>query len=406
MRQKMSVLAQCGYGRSDKIEKGLIAGVINGVIMSPRDEYKDRLEATILQWKKDYPNANIMFDPQFYATTLRAPKDGHLREYDYYNNNCGLGRTHFSSSRIHRYVQECLDYQFNIFGNKLSYLISPSIIFDDFRDYWSQVAINLAVESADYHSELKNPPPLLISIILSETALHSLDALEEFLDALTELEVDGFYLIVRHNTNSLQNAMEASSFARFMYMCYVLAEINEYKVLVGYSDWHSFLLESIGVNFTACGWYQNLRQFSLARFLPPTGGRRPRKRYSSEPLLSSPLITPELQDIYMANLLNMVLTGGEDDAILSTGPAAGEINWNDLNGIITHWKCLSSLSSQIEIGSTVADRLQTSLGFIQGAQNLYTRLEHSGISFDPTTGPQHLLEWRTAVQEFRSIVRV
>ncbi len=96
----MSVLAQCGYGRSDKIEKGLTAGFIKGVIMSPRDEKKDRLEDAILQWKKDYPNANVLFDPQFYATMLSAPKDGHLSEYDYYNNNCGLGRTHFSSSRI------------------------------------------------------------------------------------------------------------------------------------------------------------------------------------------------------------------------------------------------------------------------------------------------------------------
>lgn len=402
----MSVLAQCGYGRADKIEQGLTAGVIDGVIMSPRDENKDRLEAAILQWGKDYPNANLLFDPQFYATTLSAPKDGHLSEYDYYNNNCGLGRMHFSSSRIRRYVQECLEYQFNTFGDNLSYLISPSILFDDFRDYWSQVAINLSVESADFHSGLTKPPPLLISIIVSETAMHSLDALEEFLDALTELEVNGFYLIIRRNANTLQHAMEAASFARFMYMCYVLAEINEYTVIVGYSDWHSFLLESIGVNFTACGWHQNLRQFSLARYLPPTGGRRPRKRYSSVPLLSSPLINPELQDIYMAGLLSTVLTGGENDAILSNGPSAGEGKWSDLIAAITHWKCLSSLAKQITPGSTVTDRLQRSLGFIQTAQNLYTRLAHSGINFDPSTGPHHLLEWRTAVQEFKSIARV
>lgn len=402
----MSVLAQCGYGRADKIEQGLTAGVIDGVIMSPRDENKDRLEAAILQWGKDYPNANLLFDPQFYATTLSAPKDGHLSEYDYYNNNCGLGRMHFSSSRIRRYVQECLEYQFNTFGDNLSYLISPSILFDDFRDYWSQLAINLSVESADFHSGLTNPPPLLISIIVSETALHSLDALEEFLDALTELEVNGFYLIIRRNANTLQHAMEAGSFARFMYMCYVLAEINEYTVVVGYSDWHSFLLESVGVDFTACGWYQNLRQFSLARYLPPTGGRRPRKRYSSAPLLSSPLINPELQDIYMAGLLSEVLTGGENDAILSTGPSAGEVKWSDLIATITHWKCLSSLANQVAIGSKVTERLQKSLGLIQTAQNLYTRLAHSGINFDPSTGPQQLFEWRAAVQEFKSIARV
>ncbi len=177
-------------------------------------------------------------------------------------------------------------------------------------------------------------------------------------------------------------------------------------MIVGYSDWHSFLLESVGVNFTASGWYQNLRQFSMARFLPPTGGRRPRKRYSSLPLLSSPLINTELQDIFMAGLLNTVLTGSENDAVLSNGPLAGEGNWSDSMATLTHWQCLSSLANRVKTNSTVTNRLQTALGLIQSAQNLYTRLSHSGINFGPTTGPKQLLDWRAAVQEFRSIARV
>ena len=40
----MSVLAQCGFGRATKIEQGLADGVIQGVIMSPRDERRERLE--------------------------------------------------------------------------------------------------------------------------------------------------------------------------------------------------------------------------------------------------------------------------------------------------------------------------------------------------------------------------
>lgn len=40
----MSILAQCGYGRGEKIEKGLNEGLIQGVIMSPRDERRGRLE--------------------------------------------------------------------------------------------------------------------------------------------------------------------------------------------------------------------------------------------------------------------------------------------------------------------------------------------------------------------------
>lgn len=402
----MSLLAQSGYGRGGKIEQGLAVGMIKGFIMSPRDERRDRLEQAIAQWGQDHADAVVLFDPQFYAATLNAPRDGHLSEYDYYNNNNGLGRTHFSGTRIRRYVKECLDYQHDTFDGNISYLISPSILFDGFRDYWSQVALNMAVESAEYLASLTGPEPLLISIVVSETAFQSIDAMEEFLDAITELDVEGFYIIVRRSANSLQNAMEAASFGRLMYFSYVLADINKYTVIVGYSDWHSFLLETVGVMHTACGWYQNLCQFSLARFQPAMGGRRPRKRYSSIPLLTSPLINPELQDIYLAGLLPSVLSGSQYDSILANGPTAAEPNWSDESACLSHWFSLDSLSQRISAHTNMRARIQEADQIMRSARTLYSQFESQGVSFEPSTGPGHIVEWQNAVQEFRGIARI
>jgi hypothetical protein len=399
----MSVIAQCGYGRGNKIEQGLENGFIQGVILSPRDEKRDRLEQAINQWGQDYADAVVLFDPQFYATTLNAPRDGHLNEYDYYSNNNGLGRTQFSSTRIRRYVQECLDYQHITFGPNVTYLISPTILFDSFSDYWSQVALNMAVESSDYHSTLINPRPLLISIVVSESAFQTIEAVEEFLDALTELNAEGFYLIVRRNANSPQNAMEAATFGRFLYFCYVLSEINEYRVIVGYSDWHSLLIEAVGATHTACGWYQNLRQFSLARFLPSSGGRRPRKRYSSAPLLSYPLITPELQDIHLAGLLPRVLSGSQYDSILANNPSAGEANWSDDVSCLSHWFSLNAVSQRISTQPDTPNKIREAEQTMRNALTIYRQLEIVGVSFDPQTGPDHISEWQSAVQEFLGI---
>ena len=129
----MAVLAQNGYGRGDKIEQGFDNNLIEGVILSPRDERKERLEESIQQWRQQYQNKTILFDPQFYAATLRTPKDGHLNEYEYYSDNNGLSRTRFSQKKISRYVSQCLDYQKSIQKN-LSYLIAPNISFNDFSD--------------------------------------------------------------------------------------------------------------------------------------------------------------------------------------------------------------------------------------------------------------------------------
>ena len=214
----MGILAQCGFGRGDKIDKGVADKVIKGVIMSPRDERRDRLEQAICNWGAAiFMPRLVLFDPQFYAVTLNNPRDGHLNEYDYYSNNSGLGRTHFSGTRIQRYVKECLDYQYNTFGQSLAYMISPGILFDSFRDSWSQIALNMAVESAEYHANLRNAQPLLISLVLSETAFQSMDAVEEFLDAVTEIDAKGFYIIIRRHSTSLQNAMESGPFGRFMF---------------------------------------------------------------------------------------------------------------------------------------------------------------------------------------------
>lgn len=402
----MSILAQCGYGRGDKIEQGFNENCLKGVIMSPRDERRDRLEQTIQNWGSSYKNKLIMFDPQFYAATLNNPRDGHLSEYDYYNNSNGLGRTHFSGTLIRQYVKTCLDYQHQTFGKNVAYLISPTILFDGFRDHWSQVSLNMAVESADYYISLNDSQPLLISIVISETAFQSLNAVEEFLDAVTEIETQGFYIIIRRNAISLQNAIEASSFGRFMYFCYVLSIINEYDVIVGYSDWYSFLLDVAGITHTASGWYQNLRQFSLSRFQPSSGGRRPRKRYSSTPLLSCPLINPEIQDIYLAKLLSRVLTGSNFDTILQNNPVSGETNWSDTISCLAHWFSLNSLSQQINYKSTPLERIQEAEQLMQNAISLYTQLEIHGISFDPSTGPNHIREWQDSLLEYRSLIGV
>lgn len=402
----MSILAQCGYGRGNKIELGLKENSIRGVIMSPRDERRDRLEQAIQDWGSSYQNTLIMFDPQFYAVTLNNPRDGHLSEFDYYNNNSGLGRAHFSGTRIRQYVKTCLDYQHQTFGKNVAYLISPTILFDGFRDSWSQISLNMAVESADYHITLNKPQPLLISIVISETAFQSLDAMEEFLDAVTEIDTQGFYIIIRRNAISLQNAIEASPFGRFMYFCYVLTTINKYDVIVGYCDWYSFLLDVAGVTHSANGWYQNLRQFSLLRFKPPAGGRRPRKRYSSTPLLSCPLINPELQDIYQTNLLPRVLSGSKHDIILQNNPISGEANWSDEISCLVHWFSLSSLSQQICSKSTPLERIQEAEQIMLNALSLYTQLGIQGISFDPATGPVHIREWQDSLQEYRSLIGV
>jgi hypothetical protein len=259
----------------------------------------------------------------------------------------------------------------------------------------------MADASMDYHGNPPNAPPLLVTVVISELALRNAVGMGEFLDALSALEVEGFYLLVNRSSSGYQPAMEVRAMENLMYFVHVLANLNEYRVVVGYSDWLGFLLHAAGASATATGWHQSLRQFSMARFEPAGGGRRPRKRYSSAPLLSNPLIVPELDDIYRAGLLNAVLSGDGYDPILRSGPAAGEARWTDEIGCLAHWAAVRRAIERIEAQRRPAAKLTAAVELIDGAMSLYDRLRHRGVNLEPQTGPDHLTSWRDSLLAFR-----
>lgn len=399
------LLAQAGYGRGEKVHHGLNDGLINGVIFSPKDERRERLEECVSDLGANRNNALVLFDPQFYAATLSVTRDGRLPEYDYYGEHAPLSRTQFSPRQIERYTSACLNYQHGTLPG-LTYLVSPSVRFDDFRDSWSQIALNMAEAAIDHHGTLTDPKPLLVSVVTSELALQNETGMGEFLDAVSSLEVEGLYLLVNRNSSGYQAAMDTRAMSNLLYFVHVLAHLNDYSVVVGYSDWLGFMLHAAGATATASGWHQSLRQFSMSRFEPATGGRRPRKRYSSAPMLSSPLIVPELQDIHRAGLLANVLTGGAQDAILSTNPAAGEARWTDEIGCLAHWAALARSIEHIRRHRRPAAKVAAALELIDRATSLYGRLMHRGINFEPQTGPDHLTSWRDSIHAFRHMAGI
>src|ERR1700682_5377630 len=107
----MSLYAQHGWGKSDKIERAIAAGSLTGVIMSPRDETPTNLSSYAAKLRTEFGrNLKIYFDPQFYATTIPYARDGRLADYSYYKP--GLSRSNFSGmSNIHKYAKDVLSFE-------------------------------------------------------------------------------------------------------------------------------------------------------------------------------------------------------------------------------------------------------------------------------------------------------
>ena len=398
----MTVYAQAGHGKSDKIIRGLTDGSINGVIWSPKDEFPHSMSVDIRGYKTRFPNSIMLFDPQFYTTVLVGTKDRCLKHYPYWRT---LTRSYFNdSANIRTSVQETLDYQLTL---NVDRLLSPSIEIDSFGSADCNISLLLANESIRYYQELSNTnlalPPLLISLIVSEACLSSPTNFNSFLDDISIMPSAGFYLIVHRVESQYQARFDPNALENLLYLVYVLAEINSYEVICGYSDFVGTLLCAVGAKAIGTGWFSNLRQFTTDRFLPQPPRRQARQRYSSQLLMNS-IFLYEMDIIHRRGQLNSIMSGTMYDTVFNTVANPSDAPWVMGVSTLHHWLVLQALITLVT-GQTVQNNLNVCTGLISNAQTIYNNLSRM-MSFNVYTGDHHLQQWATAISNFRNRVNV
>jgi len=396
----MALYIQHGHGKSDKITAALHDQTIDGVIFGARNEKPVRLKSYLDELRAEYDHCKLLLDPQFYVSTLVPPRDRYLPEhYPYYEP--GRTASDFTSlRRIRVYAERTLSFQVNL---GLDGLVSPSVIFDSFADRWHQIALNLADASLECHAGLDNPPSLLLNFILSESALASRNEVDRFLDTVTQddWEMDGFYLIVARNESSYCQRFDSERLAHLLYLVHVLSEVNQFRVICGYTDFVGIPLRAAGAAAFATGWHQSLRQFHKKHFMERRpGGQPPRERYSSRALVNS-IMLGELQDIDEVNRLDAVLSGVPLDNVITGASSPTASDWNIALSERHHWQTLRSMDNALSgrVRSDVPNVVQQ----LQDADGLYRLLEAAGVTFERNTGKDHLVEWIRAIRSFQDM---
>lgn len=394
----MTLLAQHGWGKSDKITSGLDDESISGLIVSPRDETPENAAALIASIASDYPESTRLFDPLFHAGQITPANDGKLPDYDYYKPN--LTRLDFiGAGKYAGYAEDVLGYQYEL---DVTAIVSPTIELVNFGDSSAQIALQLADASSTHHAGKGDSRPLLLSFLINENALGSRDDLDAFLDAITLMETDGFYLLMSRANSTHNPLIEPERLAGLMYMVYILRVVNRLDVYCGYSDLIGLPLHAAGATATACGWYGTLRRFTFNRFRPSSGGRRARPRYLSTPALESILIS-ELDSVFEAGLIDQFLSGTDYDTEFQT-KAPLSVAWSDETAALHHWAALVSKINEIE-SLTVTDALTTLSDWIETAETIRSEAVSLGVQFEPPSG-DHLDMWRRAISQFRDLTEL
>ena len=386
----MSILAQHGWGKSDKIQRGMAEGSINGVIMSPRDERPENLAAFLSNLHSEFPESVRLVDPLFHIGTVPSANVRWLDQYLHFEQ--GLTTNSFRPAAIRDFVDETLTWQDEL---DVSAVISPTVMVDDLLSRWAQIALNLGQEALDQYDGNKT---LMIGLVVGESALRHRASVDEWLDSLTQLDVGGFYLVVRRESELYRQHYDSDVLASLMHVCHSLAELNDYQVYVGYTDMATLLLHAVGVTGTGSGWSQVLRQFTLRRFRRSTFGSQPRPRYSSLPLLNSIYVT-DLGGLYNAGNMADVLSGTPYDDRFDEGDNPENVDWPQNEAALHHWQVLDRISRSLS-GDAAADRLGSARNSIAQAQAIYTMISDL-VPLTAETGPTHLGEWLGALDALR-----
>ena len=395
----MTLLAQHGWGKSDKIITALNEELISGLIVSPRDETPDAAESLIASIASTHPDSARLFDPLFHVGMITTENDGKLPNYDYYRPNL-TRRDFIGAARYAGYAADVLGFQY---GLDVSAIISPTIELANFGDSSAQIVLQLADACAEHHAGQTDSRPLLISFLINENALGSRDDLNEFLDMITLIDASGFYVMMSRLSSTHRPLIEPDCLAGLMYMVYIMRVVNQFDVYCGYSDLIGLPLHAAGATATACGWSGTLRRFTFQRFRTRTGGHHPRPRYLSTPALESILIS-ELDQISDEGIIDLFISGTSYDTGFRIKSPPNSVPWASREAALHHWAALADRINEIE-SMTVNDALTALSDWIDTAATIRKEAEILGVQFEPRSGA-HLDMWRRAIDQFRGMTEL
>ncbi len=401
----MKLYAQHGAQAGEKVKKGFQAGLLDGVIFSPRDISLDQLKSSLQEIKNAYPKADLLFDPQYY-TALLANSDGVRLGYlpeDYSAYFSGRRRLELTKeATVKEDIQRILKFQADL---PVTHFIAPNILISrslDSRE--TAIAVDFLSQASECHKKLKDRRPLFVTLAISRDALmggNTGESLTEFVDEITgvQLDIKGFYLLVAaKSTEARAEIFHQDVIAGWLYLNHTLS-LNGYQVVNGYSDLLTPFLSAAGGAAGATGWWSNLRIFSLNRFeASPGGGRLPTQRYLSIPLLNRISFT-ELDALRRLKL--NVLNGLSHDALYD--PKNGsEPQRNE--EVLQSWEALKKLNELVGAGGQ-EEKLRRCGELVAQAVNNY-QAAGQYHQFEQKSNDEHLPALEEGLRSFKKLAEI
>jgi hypothetical protein len=397
----MKLFAQHGAQAGEKVTEGLSQGLLDGVVFSPRDIGIDALRSKLTEIAENWPSAERLFDPQYYAVFLADNQEARLGnlvdDYSVYLQQRRRGQLE-REANVRKDVRATLEFQQPL---GVTAFIAPGILIPrSLNSVETVIAKNFIRAAAEEHAELNDPRKVFATLAVSREALVDKQELIEFVNEITALEMPphGFYLLVAaRNTDARSDIYHADVIAGWMFLNHVL-KLNGFEVINGYSDILTPFLGAAGGAAGCLGWWSNLRAFSMARFSPSEGGGRlPIQRYLSVGLLNR-ITYFELNAVRSLRLPG-ILNGLPLDELY---PADDGSSPERAKEVLQSWEAVRELNRQL-VPSDSNESLRRCAKAVTKAGQIYDIIP---LPLDGKSNREHLESLREGMQLYARLAEI
>lgn len=275
----IKVYHQCGHNTNWNIAS-FEDGVGDGLILSPVHAKMSTIER-----KKAKIKEHSVFDPQYYLPNSQKVK---LKSYPFFPETISDGfATQDFPMNATESARQCMEFQIE---QSFESLIIPARFFDQLEsDYCSRQEVYSVTPFLNALSETKFNKPVFLTLPMTSHMIEREAYRTMLLNWVTKYpQVDGVYIIVKHERNSKQ--VQSSEFLK-AYLDFITELRNaDLEVLVGFSNTESLLFSLIDEITVTFGAFENTRMFSEDMYIVSDEERRgPKPR------------------IYLPGLLNWIL---------------------------------------------------------------------------------------------------
>ena len=395
-------LIQDGHQAHTQVESAIDAGDCHGVIWSLADQTPANLDQVLSADFMRRDGIAQAIDTQLYVAPLADANPKKLPDHELFT--VPMRPRDFSALSLVPLVESLLAFQADW---PVSHVLSPTVPVGSMLDRWAGIAGNLAETSIQTWDSNDDERPLFVTVAIEQSLLADPDNVDSLLDELTAYECEGFYLLIEINPRT-DAAQAAVLLERALYIVYTLAEINDYRVWVGYAGLNGFVYRAVGAEAFSAGWWQKQNWWSSSHWTPGSGGRAPRPRIYLESILGSLLIDNELRLVSRQRSDAALL----DDLLHGAGALSAEFSaGRSYDGQYERAEMAAQLFAvcaalDVRISGNVETDLRRVLDDIAAAEDLYRRIRNVDIQVDPGTFGNAPIVWQVAITTLAERLRL